>query len=104
MNLEKEIAEHFPGAKTIMDLDNDTDYRKFCFDGCGFISPDILVAKKIPSDRLKFIGSCKNIMHENSILFIQTIQSDLDFVVKDAEMKLIRVFKEGLIFTFVIKK
>lgn len=101
--LEKEIAILFPDAKIIIDLD-DSEYKSLFFDGCGFVSPDVLVAKRIPNDRLKFILNCKNMMHEDSLLFVQTIQSDLDYVVKDAGMNFIRVYKEGLNFVFIIKK
>jgi hypothetical protein len=101
---EREIQKHYPDAKTIMDLSNVQDLNTACFDGCAFVSPDVIFAQKIPSNRLSFLLKCKGMMHDKSILFIQVLQSDLNYVVKEAEMKLIKIFKEGLYFIYVMKK
>jgi hypothetical protein len=99
--IEQEIAINYPDAKIIIDLEKG---YSLTFDGCGFICPDIIIARRIPNNRLKFILDYKEMMHDNSLLIAQTIQSDLDFVIKDAGMALIRVFKEGLNFVYIIKK
>jgi hypothetical protein len=99
--IEQEIAINYPEAKTIIEY---SDYDSLVFDGCGFVTPDIIIAKRIPNNRLRFMLECKTMMSDSTILFVQTIQSDIDFVVKDAGMNLIRVFKYDLNFVFVIKK
>ncbi len=101
--LDKEILLHYPEAKTVMLLVSGKFELKG-FDGLAFECPDVIYTKNIPHDRLTFIINCREIMHSKSILFVEMLQSDLDDYVIEAGMNLIKVFKEGLNFVFVIKK
>jgi hypothetical protein len=100
---EREILKHYPEAKSILDLSEGYDSLNF-FDGCGFVCPDVIFAKRIPNDRVSFLLYCRSIMHDKSILFVEVLQSDFNYVVKDAGMRMIKVFKEGLYFVYVIQK
>jgi hypothetical protein len=97
---EREIQKHYPDAKTVMDLSNGLK----SFDGCAFVCPDVLFVKSIPIDRVTFLLYLKSIMHDKSILFVQVLQSDFNYCVKDAGMKLVKMFKEGLYFVYVIQR
>lgn len=98
---EREILKHFPFAKSIVELNG---YTLDGFDGCGFVCPDVIFSQNLPSDRVSFLLYCGSIMHQDSILFVQVLQSDFNYTIKDAGMRMIKVFKEGIYFIYVIQK
>jgi hypothetical protein len=107
MWLKREISIYYPDAKTIMSIGTKDDYRSLgltnaCFDGCAFETPDVIVVKD-PDERLSFLIDCRNIMHDKSILFVQT-NLDIKYTIKVAKMRLVKLFKEGQNFVFVIRK
>jgi hypothetical protein len=106
--LKRELKE-YPGSKTILGIGCEADKKLLLevvktFDGVGIVSPDVIIAQVIPQHYTDILGKCKSMMHDNSILFAQSYQSDMDIYINHAGLKLIKVFKEDVNFIYVIKK
>jgi hypothetical protein len=74
------------------------------YDGVGIIVPDVILAQIIPQNYSSVLEHCKSMMHNKSILFALSYQSDMDIYIKEAGLNLVRVFKEDVNFVYQVTK